>query len=88
MAGGSTTLIPIDGQQRLTTLFLLHWYFAVKENKLSEEVKGVLRKFTYETRLSSRDFCAGLVEYGGDYQNLFDNKATNDIQSAIIDSAW
>lgn len=83
-----STLIPIDGQQRLTTLFLLHWYFAVKENKLSEEVKGVLRKFTYETRLSSRDFCAGLVEHGGDYQNLFDNKGTNDIQSAIIDSAW
>ena len=28
--------IPIDGQQRLTTLFLLHLYFAKKENKECE----------------------------------------------------
>ena len=25
-------LTPLDGQQRLTTLFLLHWYAAKKEN--------------------------------------------------------
>ena len=25
------TLIPLDGQQRLTTLFLLHWYIARRE---------------------------------------------------------
>lgn len=25
-------LIPLDGQQRLTTLWLLHWYAAQKEN--------------------------------------------------------
>ena len=29
----SETFIPLDGQQRLTTLFLLHWYLALKENK-------------------------------------------------------
>ena len=77
----------IGGQQRLTTLFLLHWYFDVKENKLTEAVKDVLRKFTYETRLSSRDFCAGLGEHSKDYQKLFANKDINDIQSVIIDSA-
>ena len=27
---------PLDGQQRLTTLFLLHWYIAFKESKLKE----------------------------------------------------
>ena len=43
----NNTLIPIDGQQRLTTLFLLHWYFAVKENKLgNENNKEILKKFT------------------------------------------
>ena len=26
------TLTPLDGQQRLTTLFLLHWYVAKKEH--------------------------------------------------------
>ena len=49
--------IPIDGQQRLTTLFLLHLYFAKKEKKDCEYLKG----FTYETRSSSREFCERLV---------------------------
>ena len=49
--------IPIDGQQRLTTLFLLHLYFAKKERKDCEYLKG----FTYETRSSSREFCEKLV---------------------------
>ena len=56
-------LYPLDGQQRLTTLFLLHWYIAQKENKLSEEITKTLKKFTYETRQSSRYFCEHLVEY-------------------------
>ena len=25
--------LPLDGQQRLTTLFLLHWYACIKESK-------------------------------------------------------
>lgn len=29
-------LNPIDGQQRLTTLWLLHWYIALKAEKLDE----------------------------------------------------
>lgn len=52
--------IPIDGQQRLTTLFLLHWYLSVKEGKLSE-IRKELNKFAYETRPSSHDFCAKLI---------------------------
>lgn len=54
------TFVPLDGQQRLTTLFLLHWYLAVKEGKL-EEARPFLNKFTYETRTSSREFCNSLV---------------------------
>jgi hypothetical protein len=53
-------LIPLDGQQRLTTLFLLHWYLATKESKLDEMIISKLQKFTYETRVSSREFCQAL----------------------------
>lgn len=52
---------PIDGQQRLTTLFLLYWYVAAKENKLTDDVKFQLQKFTYETRDTSLEFCRELV---------------------------
>lgn len=54
---------PLDGQQRLTTLFLLHWYVAQKENRLDELVKKTLKKFSYETRASSRCFCDGLCDF-------------------------
>lgn len=47
--------IPIDGQQRLTTLFLLHWYAAWSEGKLNI-AKETLLHFTYETRPSAHSF--------------------------------
>lgn len=52
-------LSPLDGQQRLTTLWLLHWYVALRAGKL-EEASVRLRNFTYETRISSREFCRNL----------------------------
>lgn len=64
-------LNPLDGQQRLTTLWLLHWYIALRANVLGECCE-TLRKFTYETRISSRDFCEQLCNadnfrnFGGD----------------------
>lgn len=54
-------LYPLDGQQRLTTFYLLHWYLAEKEGKIKEAAK-VLSKFSYETRISSREFCSLLNE--------------------------
>lgn len=51
---------PLDGQQRLTTLWLLHWYIALMSDNLNEEVCKTLAKFTYETRISSREFCQNL----------------------------
>lgn len=56
------SFVPLDGQQRLTTLFLLHWYIAVKENHL-DEATGLLLNFSYETRHSSRVFCEQLVKF-------------------------
>lgn len=78
------TLQPLDGQQRLTTLFLLHWYLLNKENETDEKSIEVLRKFTYETRISSRDFCEELVKRGINFKDLIENK----ISKTIIDSSW
>lgn len=52
---------PLDGQQRLTTLWLLHWYLLPSES-LAEEREWLLR-FSYRTRSSSTRFCQLLVEY-------------------------
>lgn len=54
--------IPLDGQQRLTTLFLLHWYIAAKADKKDSTDKTNLKKFRYETRTSSTDFTQALVD--------------------------
>lgn len=88
---------PLDGQQRLTTLFLLHWYVAIKEDKLDDDLKKLLTKFTYETRTSSREFCIDLVDKGIDFDNLLetdyhDKEKTkpknNELSKTIIDSSW
>ena len=56
-----TMFIPLDGQQRLTTLWLLHWYIAYKSGMLyNPEIHDIFSKFSYETRLSSSDFCKSL----------------------------
>lgn len=55
------TMYPLDGQQRLTTLWLIHWYVAYKSGNLSS-AKSILKNFSYETRDTSRDFCHSLCE--------------------------
>lgn len=60
-------LIPLDGQQRLTTLWLLHGYLLALEQvsnhpeQLSPEKREtqcqLLARFVYETRQSAKDFC-------------------------------
>ena len=54
--------IPLDGQQRLTTLYLLHWYLVVfsKEGKATN--LKILDHFTYKTRKSSLEFCDAICE--------------------------
>ena len=49
------TFIVVDGQQRLTTAFLLHWYLAWRENKLSE-YKVLSTNFSWDTRSYSSHF--------------------------------
>ncbi|HSH58501.1 MAG TPA: DUF262 domain-containing protein [Acidimicrobiales bacterium] len=55
------TLRPLDGQHRLTTLFLLHWYLAVRSGHLHEQASWT--RFSYATRASARLFCERLVAF-------------------------
>ena len=84
---------PLDGQQRLTTLYLLHWYIACKTGQLKEpEVQNTFKKFTYETRVSSREFCEELAAKGHEFapeaeEKNEDGKART-ISQRIEDAAW
>ena len=73
--------IPLDGQQRLTTLFLLYFLVGVKEKRL-DEVKETLSRFTYETRPSAHDFCKALLF------KMHDISILSEIKSEIEDSVW
>lgn len=72
-------MIPLDGQQRLTTLFLLHWY-AAKKIGVSEEDYAFLKKFSYDTRYSARRFCIELVDYQPEFKGV--------VSEEIINQAW
>lgn len=77
---GKGDLIPLDGQQRLTTLFLLHWYIC-KHEEVDSSKCGFLTKFSYETRYSAREFCSSLADYFPDF-----GKAR--LADDIIDQSW
>lgn len=73
-------LTPLDGQQRLTTLFLLHWYIARHEDVEASKME-FLHHFSYETRFSARTFCQHLVDYTPDF-------AVENLSEDIIDQSW
>ena len=77
-------LILLDGQQRLTTLFLLHWYLAVVCTKTEELDR--LKKFTYKTRVTSNEFCNALtdIERGGTLEIIGEKK----LSKIIENSSW
>ncbi len=72
-------MTPLDGQQRLTTLFLLHWYAAKKE-MIAEDEYSFLNNFSYETRYSAREFCAELINFRPSFQER--------LSEEIIDQSW
>lgn len=57
--GGKFLLI--DGQQRITTLWLLHFYL-YKQAGIFDSIKESLKNFSYNTRKSSKDFCKNLLD--------------------------
>ncbi len=76
-------LFPLDGQQRLTTLWLLHWFIALKSHRLKEASK-LLNKFSYETRVSSRNFCEEMCKQ----ENFEKYNCGNDIVGFITNQTW
>lgn len=69
------SFLPLDGQQRLTTLFLLSWIliFKIKTDNQTEynqlqqttefiEFNKGLSSFNYKTRPSSGEFCSSLIK--------------------------
>lgn len=80
----------LDGQQRITTLFLLHWYLSLVKNRNNachfSDFKEMMMKpdgeskLSYKTRFSSTDFCNAIVKLefkGVNYEEKYCN-AVND----------
>lgn len=67
--------IAVDGQQRLTTVFLLHWYVAWRENKLND-YKEKLLNFLWDTRSYSSQFVELLFKIRSS-GNVIDSIKTN-----------
>ncbi len=62
-----TWFAPLDGQQRLTTLFLLHWYLAWRDERWNDFERMLVKEgkstFTYRVRSSSTEFFDFLVAF-------------------------
>ncbi|ESY94314.1 DUF262 domain-containing protein [Mesorhizobium sp. LNHC209A00] len=74
----SGTLKPLDGQQRLTTLFLLHWYLASRTGRLSPGDSWT--RFRYSTRPTAELFCELLGRHA------FAGSCT--VSEWLTDQAW
>lgn len=58
------SFIPLDGQQRLTTLYVIHWFLAFKDD-VNFKLYG-LQLFNYKTRQSAKEFLKSI--------NMLDNQ--------------
>lgn len=75
--------IPLDGQQRITTLFLIHWYYGILDD---------FEGFAYKTRFSSSDFIKKLATINS--QDLLKQipipkeGSINTLSDAVRDQVW
>ncbi len=87
----SKVLSLLDGQQRLTTLFLLHWYVAMCEGQLEDFRARWTRRgrsrFTYATRPSSLEFFDVLANAVVD-PPAGDSGWSGKLSAVLIDSNW
>lgn len=86
------SFVPFDGQQRLTTLFLLHWYAAAREGKLTEDTVRCLKNFQYEVRDGARLFGQELAEracqQGHPVCQRYDAAKPDALSACIRDQNW
>ena len=79
---------PLDGQQRLTTLYLLHWYLAWVDGYTEDFHSRILTaersRFSYEVRPSSREFINALAHFAPDESAA----ECNDLEKLITDQPW
>ncbi len=78
--GDNPIFSPIDGQQRLTVLWLLYWFVTSKENVPKEE-KESLQNFVYETRHSTTIFCKKLIAFNPQFKS-------SSISEEIKNQSW
>ncbi len=83
------SFIPLDGQQRLTTLYLLHWFLLnkcrienpVEYNDIVKDINFDQHIFCYKTRRSSTAFCQKLMSFCP--ETLSEN-----ISKGIVEKTW
>ncbi len=74
---------PLDGQQRLTTLFLLTWLLTTDLNNVKVSDESIL---TYKNRNTSLDFCNELVNHKAkDIINDYLTNKNNDQHLTLLD---
>jgi len=74
---------PLDGQQRLTTLFLLHWYLAWRAGVPTHNQPWT--NFTYATRPGARLFCELLTASPPPAGKIVSEKV---LSRWLMDQAW
>jgi len=97
---GESEFTPLDGQQRLTTLWLLHWYLALRENRI-QDVRAFAQVadqespscFAYEVRPSSKEFFDALLVKTDCLPISFDSaaaptEADRALSQAIEEQPW
>lgn len=82
------SFIPLDGQQRLTTLFLLAWILKYKQtdtnyttHPLFDDFEKGMRSFSYKTRPSSGAFCSSIMN-----ENI--QKSSGSISEILQAQSW
>ena len=59
---GEDSFVPVDGQQRLTTLWLIARYAVEKTDiTIRKDMLRLLSRFTYEDRINAKRFCQALT---------------------------
>lgn len=85
---GLTQFLPLDGQQRLTTLFLLHWYLSWRDGCLTEFKEGFCSggasRFSYSVRPSSTEFFDALVGF----EPEFAPEVVDSLSEILTDQPW
>lgn len=93
---GDDIFYPVDGQQRVTTLYLFHWYLAVRSGGEIVKEFNRFKPFEYETRSSAAEFFRQLRKAAQDCEAGCENKAVailcdssvSSLEAALKDSVW